>query len=95
MPTKALVPVKIDFFRWRSRNDECSATRVSFGSFSTELGCRRHVRFTPGRDRWGGHPGSAASCHKQAHTARDDYTYQLACWSSVHGSCRNSLDDPI
>jgi hypothetical protein len=34
------------------------------GSFSTELGCRRHVRFTPGRDRWGGHPGSAASCHE-------------------------------
>jgi hypothetical protein len=27
MPMKALVPVKIDFFRWRSRNDECSTTR--------------------------------------------------------------------
>src|SRR5271156_2541585 len=24
----------------------------SFGSFSTELGCPHHVRFTPGRDRW-------------------------------------------
>src|SRR5260370_23480977 len=30
------------------------------GSFST--GRRRHVRFTSGRDRWGGDRASAASC---------------------------------
>jgi len=30
-----------------------------------------HVRFTPGRDRWGGHPGSAASCQlRNSRTAK-------------------------
>ena len=47
---------------------------VRCGSFSTELGCRRHVRFTPGRDRWGGHPGSAASCHDRTHATQQKIT---------------------
>ena len=30
----------------------CKVQDVAFGSSSTELGCPRHVRFTPGLDRW-------------------------------------------
>jgi hypothetical protein len=34
------------------------------------LGRPRHVRITPGRDRWGGHLGSAASCQKRSFSSR-------------------------
>jgi hypothetical protein len=37
MPMKALVPLKIDFFRWRSRNDERSATRQLTSEANGEL----------------------------------------------------------
>src|ERR1700722_16909700 len=37
MPMKALVPSKIDFFRWRSRNDERSATRQLTSEANGEL----------------------------------------------------------
>ena len=50
----------VDALMATSRNG--ARPNVRRGSFSTEFGCPRHVRFTPGRDRWSGHPGSAASC---------------------------------
>src|ERR1700735_837919 len=37
MPRKALVPLKIDFFRWRSRNNERSATRPLTSEANGEL----------------------------------------------------------
>src|ERR1700723_203670 len=37
MPMKALVPLKIDFFRWRSRNNERSATRPITSEANGEL----------------------------------------------------------
>ena len=37
MPVKVLVPLKIDFFRWRSRNNERSATRPLTSEANGEL----------------------------------------------------------
>jgi len=48
MPTKALVPAKIGFFRWRSRNNKCSATRVSFGSWPCKNALPREIGEKPG-----------------------------------------------
>jgi hypothetical protein len=61
MPTKALVPVKIDFFRWRSRNDECSAIRVSLSIASFWL-LADDFRSTSDN----GHHRSQSACLKRA-----------------------------
>jgi hypothetical protein len=57
---------------------------VAYGSIATEIGCPRHVRFSPDSDRRTGHRG----CLKRARNGNDQ---TLACGKTiiVFTVCRN------
>src|ERR1700716_2481979 len=60
-----------------------SRSRSEMGHFRPDWAVRVMSGLPPGRDGWGGHPGSAASCQQQTWPSTTDMAFKCLCGPEV------------